>query len=55
MVSIVLYLEGGKTLIAVCSEEEYETMLDVWIQDKGLMDFDNCSVRSEKVMAIEYI
>lgn len=55
MSTVIIYLEGGKTIIATCPEEDYDEIIQIWIEDKGLMQFDNCAVRSEKVLAIEYV
>jgi hypothetical protein len=52
---VVLYLSSGPTLIAECAEDEYESKYDKWESGKGVLDFDNCVVHVEDIIAIEYL
>lgn len=53
--TVDLYLKSGNILRAKYDEDEYFDLYDKWYSGKKMvLTFENCSVRSEDVSAIEW-
>ena len=53
--TVDLYLKSGNVLRAKYSEDEYFELYDNWYSGKKMvLNFLNCSVRSEDISAIEW-
>ena len=53
--TVDLYLKNGYILTAKYDEDEYFDLYDKWYSGKNMvLNFLNCSVRSEDISAIEW-